>query len=322
MPYGHHLWGPIQLRQLQDRLKRRNPQPTAIGQGFQGTRKRITTHTGADPLKDLDPEGQPSTDQMGPATAMGQGNPLSPLASLCLGVVRGWINVARKGKGGQKDPDGTPWTRLPAEQLRDQLEDEYNVSVHTRTIQRALKELATTGHLRRQQRWKHRYRRDYWYSVPEREEQLRMHLPRTVASRYRSERQERSVPTETTRRSLQVLQTRISNTHFSKQPASETRTDDGQRALRGSTTPETAGTRKETHMGEVDHQKRTGNAGKGPLRGLVEHLHGMKVVRTRPTPQGFDPTPGHQVMERQVKQLEIGGRTYKILEDPRTAPIK
>ena len=27
---------------------------------------------------DLDPEGQPSTDQMGPATAMGQGNPSVP----------------------------------------------------------------------------------------------------------------------------------------------------------------------------------------------------------------------------------------------------
>ena len=156
-----------------------------------------------------------------------------------------------------------------------------------------------------------------------REEQLRMHLPRTVASRYRSERQERSVPTETTRRSLQVLQTRISNTHFSKQP----RQRNG--AVR----------RTEGHCGVYDPRneppeqgrkpiwaksttRNTGNAGKGPLRGLVEHLHGMKVVRTRPTPQGFDPTPGHQVMERQVKQLEIGGRTYEILEDPRTAPIK
>ena len=216
---------------------------------------------------------------------MGQRQPLSALASLCLGVVRGWINVARSGKGGHREDDGTPWTRLPAEQLRKQLEDEYNVSVHTRTIQRALKELATTGHLRRQQRLKHRYNRDYWYSVPRAEEQLRMHLPRTVASRYRSQRQERSRPTEATPASFQGLPTRISKTHFSKQPASETTTDDGQRALRGSTTPETARTRKETHMGGGDHQKRTENPGKGPLRGLVEHLHGMKGVRTRPTPQ-------------------------------------
>ena len=136
---------------------------------------------------------------------MGQGNPLSPLASLCLGVVRGWINVARKGKGGQKDPDGTPWTRLPAEQLRDQLEDEYNVSVHTRTIQRALKELATTGHLRRQQRWKHRYRRDYWYSVPEREEQLLARTPKAIAGKFKSERSRPTNRIEPTRASGQVL---------------------------------------------------------------------------------------------------------------------
>lgn len=247
---------------------------------------------------------------------MGQGHRLSALASLCLGVVRGWINVARKGKGGQKDPDGTPWTRLPAEQLRDQLEDEYNVSVHTRTIQRALKELASTGHLRRQQRWKHRYRRDYWYSVPKAEEQLRMHLPRSVASRYKSERRERSVPTETTRASVQVLPTPISNTHFSQQHDSKTETDDVERALRGSTTPETARTKKETHMGGGDTPK---NRKKAPLQGLVKHLQGG---RRRPTPQGFDPTPGHQRGEREVHQIQIQGIAYEILEDPRTAPLR
>ena len=245
-----------------------------------------------------------------------QGKPLSALASLCLGVVRGWINVARSGKGGHREDDGTPWTRLPAKELRKQLEDEYNVSVHTRTIQRALRELATTGHLRRQQRWKHRYNRDYWYSVPRAEEQLRMHLPRTVASRYRSQRQERSVPTETTGASVQGLPTHVSNTHFSKQPRSKTTTDDDGRALRGSTTPETARTRKETHMGGGNTPK---NQRTGPLQGLINHLQGGK---NRPTPQGFDPTPGHQVIKRRVEQLEIGGKTYEILEDPRTAPIK
>ena len=35
---------------------------------------------------------------------------VTPLASLCLGVVRGWINVASKGKGGQIDKKGTAWT--------------------------------------------------------------------------------------------------------------------------------------------------------------------------------------------------------------------
>ena len=70
---------------------------------------------------------------------------LTPLASLCLGVVRGWINVARKGRGGQIDESGTAWTRLPADQLRDQLEREFLVEVSTRSIQRALKELEEAG---------------------------------------------------------------------------------------------------------------------------------------------------------------------------------
>ena len=248
-----------------------------------------------------------------------QGKPLSALASLCLGVVRGWINVARSGKGGHREDDGTPWTRLPAKELRKQLEDEYNVSVHTRTIQRALKELATTGHLRRQQRWKHRYNRDYWYSVPRAEEQLRMHLPRTVAARYRSQRQERSIPTEATPASFQDLPTRISKTQFSKQPASKTTTDDAGRTLPGSTTPETARTRKNTHMGGGNTLKRPRT---GPLHALVEHLHGMQGGRTRPTPQGFDPTPGHQKAEREVQQIQIQGIAYEILEDPRTAPLR
>ena len=74
---------------------------------------------------------------------------LTPLASLCLGVVRGWINVARKGRGGQIDDEGTAWTRLPADQLRDQLEREFLVEVSTRSIQRALKELEEAKQIRR-----------------------------------------------------------------------------------------------------------------------------------------------------------------------------
>ena len=88
------------------------------------------------------------------------GQPITPLASLCLGVVRGWIRVASKGKGGQIDKEGTAWTRLPADQLRNQLEREFRVEVSTRSIHRALKELSEAELLRRQQRWKHRYRKN------------------------------------------------------------------------------------------------------------------------------------------------------------------
>ena len=107
---------------------------------------------------------------------------VTPLASLCLGVVRGWIKVASKGKGGQIDKKGTAWTRLPADQLRDQLEREFRVEVSTRTIHRALKELTDAQLLRRQQRWKHKYRRDYWYAIPKTEEELRQQLPRTISN--------------------------------------------------------------------------------------------------------------------------------------------
>lgn len=137
---------------------------------------------------------------------------LTPLASLCLGVVRGWINVARKGRGGQIDESGTAWTRLPADQLRDQLEREFLVEVSTRSIQRALKELEEAQQIRREQRWKHRYKRDYWYALPEQEEALEEHRPRTIASRFRSQRQNQRVHNETTGAAVQVLSTPTTNT--------------------------------------------------------------------------------------------------------------
>jgi hypothetical protein len=137
---------------------------------------------------------------------------LTPLASLCLGVVRGWINVARKGRGGQIDESGTAWTRLPADQLRDQLEREFHVEVSTRSIQRALKELEEANQIRREQRWKHRYKRDYWYALPEEQEALEQHRPRVVASRFRSERQPQRTTYETTQSAGQVLMTPTTNT--------------------------------------------------------------------------------------------------------------
>jgi len=137
---------------------------------------------------------------------------LTPLASLCLGVVRGWINVARKGRGGQVDDKGTAWTRLPADQLRDQLEREFLVEVSTRSVQRALRELEEANQIRREQRWKHRYKRDYWYALPEQEEALEEHRPRTIASRFRSQRQNQRVHNETTGTAVQVLSTPTTNT--------------------------------------------------------------------------------------------------------------
>ena len=144
------------------------------------------------------------------------GIPLTPLASLCLGVVRGWINVARRGRGGQIDESGTAWTRLPAEQLRDQLEREFLVEVSTRSVQRALKELEEAKQIRREQRWKHRYKRDYWYAIPEQEEALEALRPRTIAGNYQSQRSRPANRIEPTRASGQVLVPPTTNTHLLK----------------------------------------------------------------------------------------------------------
>ena len=132
---------------------------------------------------------------------------VTPLASLCLGVVRGWINVASRGKGGTIDNKGTAWTRLPADQLKDQLAREFRVEVSTRSVHRALQELSDAKLLRRQQKWKHRYRRDYWYAIPKREEQLKQHSPRSVQGRYMSERRGQNKQVETTVTSVQGLPT-------------------------------------------------------------------------------------------------------------------
>jgi hypothetical protein len=219
---------------------------------------------------------------------------LTPLASLCLGVVRGWINVARKGRGGQIDESGTAWTRLPADQLRDQLEREFLVEVSTRSIQRALKELEEANQIRREQRWKHRYKRDYWYALPEDQEALEQHRPRVVASRFRSERLPQRSTYEPTRAAGQVLTTPTTNTQVLR--------------------PQTKNQQPER---------------KNPIRVAVEAC--MRKGRTRP--QGFGPsrnwdpetgTPSSGVIrEREVgtdhqgrplKEVWVGGTMHLVVD--------
>ena len=108
---------------------------------------------------------------------------LSPLASLCLGVVRGWLKVVSRGRGGELR-NGVPYTRLKASELQAQLEGEYQVAVSTKTVQRALTQLVTGGHLSRRQLYKHRYNRTYWYAPGELEQQAEQHRPRSVAARF------------------------------------------------------------------------------------------------------------------------------------------
>lgn len=228
------------------------------------------------------------------------GNPITPLASLCLGVVRGWIRVARRGKGGMIDDHGTPWTRIPANQLRDQLAEEFQVEVSTRSVQRALKELEDANQVRRDQRWKHRYKRDYWYALPDHHEDLERHSPRTIASTYQSQRQSRSVTHETTRTAHQVLNTPISNTHlYSKPPA-------------------------------TNPTRQAKGSGKGRSTALLDAVSACNARGQGRRPQGFGPGPSHRPEEpagldhqgRPQKHVWVGGVPHLVVEDPVTKPIK
>ena len=232
---------------------------------------------------------------------------LTPLASLCLGVVRGWINVARRGKGGQIDDQGTAWTRLPADQLRDQLAREFLVEVSTRSIQRALKELEEQNQIRREQRWKHRYKRDYWYAVPEQEEQLLARTPKAIAGKFKSERSRPTNRIEPTRASGQVLLPPDLKTQFSERPASDNTLQSTRREMPRSTTSGTARTRKETHMRGVlercEEMART-NAGRGEATALEPETSGTSSSASRKSNAGLG--FGHQATDQENQDPSTG----------------
>ena len=108
---------------------------------------------------------------------------LSPVAALCLRVVKGWLGVVSRGKGGELR-NGVPYTRLKAVEVQQQLEVEQGVAVSPKTVQRALTELVAGGHLTRRQLYKHRYNRTYWYAPGELDQQAEQHRPRSVAARF------------------------------------------------------------------------------------------------------------------------------------------
>ena len=107
----------------------------------------------------------------------------TPLDAMLLGRVRRWVEVVfrQRTKCGQLDPDGRPWTRCPAKDLARQIEEQENLVISERRIQRSLARLAEQGHFARQQRgiW----RRDFWYSFSDSEWQLQQHRPTAVQSK-------------------------------------------------------------------------------------------------------------------------------------------
>ena len=123
---------------------------------------------------------------------------LSPLASLCLGAIRGWLQVVRRGRGGELR-NGVPYTRLKASELQAQLSSEYQVAVSAKTVQRALTQLVAGGHLSRRQLYVHRHNRTYWYAPGPLEQQAEAHRPRTVAARFQRGSTSGSQPVPTTK---------------------------------------------------------------------------------------------------------------------------
>lgn len=140
---------------------------------------------------------------------------LSPVAALCLRVVRGWLGVVSRGRGGELR-NGVPYTRLKATEVQQQLEAEQGVSVSSKTVQRALTELVQGRHLSRRQLYKHRYSRTYWYAPGELEQQVQRHRPKVVAATYanQSKQQGQPVPTEGTEVSSQDLIAQTTNSNL------------------------------------------------------------------------------------------------------------
>ena len=124
---------------------------------------------------------------------------LSPVAALCLRLIKGWLGVVSRGQGGELR-NGIAYTRLKATEVQLQLETEQGVAVSSKTVQRALTELVAGGHLSRRQLYKHRYNRTYWYCFSDAEQQLQPHRPISVAARFqrRTEAGAKSVPTTKT----------------------------------------------------------------------------------------------------------------------------
>ena len=91
-----------------------------------------------------------------------------PLAGICFNLIKSWVEVARRGRGGEIDADGTPWTRLPARELREQILSGFYTDVSARTVYRALDYLVESNLVRREKRyWRRRWsNQDYWYTIP------------------------------------------------------------------------------------------------------------------------------------------------------------
>ena len=221
---------------------------------------------------------------------------LSPLASLCLGAVRGWVRVARCRKGGQIDRYGVAWTRLPASELRDQLAKEFQVRVSTRSVQRALKELAEANQVRREQRWKHRYKRDYWYTLPAGQEDADMTTPRTISGvRRQSQQRNNPVPIEATKKGVHFLSTRFKKTQLLSEEVSG-KTGQGQRG------------EKEGQASSTAREKRLQLRRLSPAKGFAPTSRKARPVERPERLIGLD------AQGRPLKEVWVGGKKHLVID--------
>ena len=221
---------------------------------------------------------------------------LSPLASLCLGAVRGWVRVARCRKGGQIDRYGVAWTRLPANELRDQLAKEFQVRVSTRSVQRALKELAEANQVRREQRWKHRYKRDYWYTLPAGQEDADMTTPRTISGvRRQSPQRNNPVPIEATKKGVHFLSTRFKKTHF---------LSEGVSAKAG----ESQEGEKKDQASNTARENRLQLRRLSPAKGFAPTNRKVRPVERPERLIGLDP------QGRALKEVWVGGKKHLVID--------
>ena len=144
----------------------------------------------------------------------------NPLDALLLPRVLRWVTVVfrQKSRCGHLDPDGRPWSRVPAKDLVAQLEREEGLEVTTRRVQRSLCRLVDAGYLSRQQRTKWWGQRDFWYSWTDEEWALQQHRPTAVArsSSVSSESVANRRP-EASAASGQVLGSPLQNQHSLRQ---------------------------------------------------------------------------------------------------------
>lgn len=270
---------------------------------------------------------------------------ISPLAGICCLVIQRWIEVVRKGRGGQIDADGVPWTRMPAEELRQQLEREHGIVKSVRSIRRALQELVLAGCLQRRQRYAHRWRREWWYAPPLREpvsETESTQEPAALAVVSQADRVGQELPCEQLPAEREVLESHDDHSPAALDGAPDAKTK-GRPASRldgGKGFGQRPGSLADRLQQAVERAKAKGNAPRRPSSGISspdEPLESSQAAsRLLASASGSSAAPsgvgagGSAPLTNQDRERRVGsdGRLYTrigshwVVDDVQTAPVR